>query len=344
LSKSGALASTNKAAWEQIVNKNLESGFVNPFQSAYSRLGPLVLAKRFLFAVCILCLTGTASAQGILVGTPFHTNSDSFYERNGVNFGFGFPNGRPGFGSRIVGLLPNGAFNPNGIQFNQGSFGSTLPQFGGYDPNASARTGFGRVGGNGPNFSLGFEFGKGSTRNATSQAPSVVIPNGGIGSVTSGQNSPFVTSVTPVVFGNGLALPPSGNSIAPIMPGSYRIPSGSNYSALRQQLNLGANSDGFQRPDYSIEIKPEESSAQFGDISVKEIKRQRELAKTTARVEQQEKIDAYMANAKKFEANGQLVKALLNIYKAKRIAPEQLAKTLQAEYDRIKQLEKTKKR
>ncbi len=156
-------------------------------------------SKVGLFLVAILALTANSLfGQMIAVGTPYQGFSQSWYQRQGVQFGFGFPGGQ-GFGSRAVGLLPNGSFTPGGqIQFTQGGFGGTVPIFGGYDPFASARFGFGRQGPNG-GFRFGLELGQGSTRTITSLTPSLVVQNGSGGALFSGQVSPFVTGWIPIV-------------------------------------------------------------------------------------------------------------------------------------------------
>lgn len=144
----------------------------------------------------------SVSAQFIQVETPLQNVNDSYWERHGVDFGFSLRGGQ-GNGTRIVGLLPNGQLNPSGdIVFSQNGISSAVPQFGGFDPNSQASTGAGIIGPNGT-ISLGFLGGKGSTRSNTTRAPFVVVPNGGTGSVFSGQNRPFVTGINPVTGGGG---------------------------------------------------------------------------------------------------------------------------------------------
>ncbi len=125
---------------------------------------------------------GDSAAQSIGVSTPFQSVGNSFYERQGVGFSF-----------QTAG--PSSAFFGG---FNQGSFNSAIPPFGGYDPAADARFGFASVGDNG-SFSLMFQMGKGSSRSMTGIAPSVVVPNGGVGSIFSGSLTPFVSGITPIV-------------------------------------------------------------------------------------------------------------------------------------------------
>ncbi|MGI9519628.1 MAG: hypothetical protein ACR2NP_21425, partial [Pirellulaceae bacterium] len=74
---------------------------------ATSPTGRFLRTVRFLtvaacFSVMAL-LAATVHAQQIKVGSPFQNARDSYFERNGVDFGF-FMNGN----SRIRGLAPNG--------------------------------------------------------------------------------------------------------------------------------------------------------------------------------------------------------------------------------------------
>ena len=292
-----------------------------------------------------VAVVGGLQAQNIGVTSPFNTLGDSYYERNAVNFGFSFPNGT-GPGSRVVGLFPNGQINPNGIVFNQGGFGAAVPPFGGFDPAAGARFGFGRVGGNGPNFSLGFELGKGSTRTATTQAPSVVIPNGGIGSFSTGQFSPFVTSVSPVVFGQGGMLPWRGPTTPSIFPAGGAPVHDYNIGRLN---GGGASfvSDGLPRPSGLVEVDPRPSSAQTADLSVREILERKEM---DARAEQQQQLeedraaDKFLQLAKQEEANGNLKKAAYYLFKAERAALESRKSEFRVEYDRVNELIKSRKK
>ena len=120
---------------------------------------------RFLaVAACFLVMALFAEslrAQQIKVGTPLQRSSDSYFERQGINFGF-FMNGN----SRIRGLSPTGQILPN-IVVSQNSVGSAIPQVGGFDPNTQLTSGVGVFGSNG-GFSLGLFAGKGSSRSLTS--------------------------------------------------------------------------------------------------------------------------------------------------------------------------------
>ena len=300
----------------------------------------------FFLALVAACPADLA-AQNIGVTTPFTTATDSYFERMGVNFGFSFPNGT-GSGSRVVGLFPNGQLNPNGIVFNQGGFGGALPPFGGFDPASGARVGFGTVGGSGPNFSLGLSLAKGSTRTATTQAPSIVIPNGGFGGFSSGQFSPFVTSVSPVVFGNGRMLPPAYSPSRTLFPaGGAHDPAETSRYRLPGIASGTYHGDGLPRPSEHAEIPPRESSAQHGDFSVREIRRQVQLQQQHQAAEtsrQQQQADAFAQQARDAENTGDLKMASYYLFKARQLATgDQLAK-LKSESQRLNELIKARKR
>jgi len=252
------------------------------FKNAISKL--LILG--FVFSTL-----NVADGQQIGVFTPFTTVGDSFYENFGVRFGFTLPGGS-GNGSRIVGLGSNGQFLPN-IMFTQGSAGSTVPAFGGYDPNASLRTGFGVISPGGGGFTLGLEMGQGSTRSITSTTPGVVVPNGFGGSISNGSVSPFVTGVIPVV-GDGMsrAIYPPDNAV------TRGIQSG--------QLDLETRSRSEETETAGLSgSTPRESSATTSDISVAEIKAKKLRQKEAIRSE----VQRLIAAAADYEKNSDFPKA-----------------------------------
>lgn len=219
----------------------------------------------FLIAASMLVIAPgaeTASAQMINVATPFRTTGDTYYERNGMNFGMSFPGN-----GRIRGLNAAGQLLPN-IQITQGGAGAVTPSFGGYNPNASLRTGFATIGGN-PNISFGLELGKGSRRSISSQTPSVTMMNGQFGSIFSGANRPFVTRIDPVIgMGGG-----RGSSL-------LRRPNLDSYNYRTD----GSEAEGLQLGDQSADESAAKtysnphSTATRGDISVADIKAQRKLS------------------------------------------------------------------
>lgn len=230
---------------------------------------------RFLLAFVTTMLLGiSVDAQQIAVSTPFSSARDSFYENHGVSFGFGIPGGQ-GPGSRVVGY-GIGGLTPN-INFNQGGSSSAIPPFGGFDPNSSARFGISSRGRNGGGFNLGLTLGKGSSRSVVSTVPGVVVQNGFGGSITSGQFTPFVTGVTPVV----------GNR------GNFQDPDNAVTRAINSgQLDLRKPTS----PPTEVETKSRiysdrNSSAQSGDFSVAAIKAARQQAIIAKQQEMQAHID-----------------------------------------------------
>lgn len=229
----------------------------------------------------LLCLGSSVHAQDILVSTPLNRLSDSYYEAMGVHWGFQF--GGPS--SQVFGF------------FNQGSAGSAIPPFGGYDPNASARFGFNSVNSNGSGFSLGLEMGKGSSRTMTSASPSVVVPNGGTGSIFDGSFRPFVTGVIPVV-GN------PGDLVEPYVP-PYQPPQslGKRWSDILSPSTESRPARTSESTSASTRV--ENSSAQRGDLSVAELKAHRaaEVSQT------QSELDTLIAEAEGFEQEGKYSRA-----------------------------------
>jgi hypothetical protein len=132
--------------------------------------------------------------QQVATQVRFNTLNDNFFERIGVGFGFNLRGG-----GAIVGLDPTGQPTATGdIQFRQGSAQSAVPPFGGYDPASDATVGFAATGNEG-DLLFNFFGGQGSTRTSVTQAPVVVIPNGGQGTFSDTSQVPFVTGVIPVV-------------------------------------------------------------------------------------------------------------------------------------------------
>ena len=161
--------------------------------------------RRFqtLSIAIVFALSATVSAQQVWTTTPLVNVSDSFYENFGVNWGVNLGGFGGGGGGNGNGGSQSGAF------FNMGN-NSTPPPFGGYDPAADATFGF-RAG----PFSFRLRAGQGSNRSITTQAPSVMLPNGGTGFFASVTQRPFVTGLEPVVNGiiTGRFRPRRGPSV-----------------------------------------------------------------------------------------------------------------------------------
>ena len=98
--------------------------------------------------------------------------------------------------------------------FNYPGLNSAVPFFGGWDPATDARFGFaGRKGNTRFGFNMALQ--QGSSRTMIGSAPSVMVPNGGSGSISSTTLRPFVTGWIPVVgqqFRPPLRLPPAWQS------------------------------------------------------------------------------------------------------------------------------------
>lgn len=265
----------------------------------------------------LLFLPTLGLSQQIGVGVPFSGYNESGFERMGVQFGFSFPGGQ-GPGSRVVGLLPGGQLTSNGnLFFSQGGFGSAIPAFGGYDPNASGRFGFGRVSPGGGGFNLGFEMGKGNSRTMTHSSSSLMVQNGFGGSISSGQLSPFVTGWIPV-SGNGGGLDNGVTRAA----GSGLL----NLSGLGQQTETALPASAAPDPP------PVKSSAESGTASVRAIKA-RKLAADQGR---EQAVADHLQAVEVHLANGQTELARLELNRA--IALETDTSRKQSLKNRLKKL------
>jgi general secretion pathway protein D len=156
----------------------------------------------------------------IVVEVRFVSLADAFFERIGVDFDFNIndnsgldPNAIPEEvnPSSTVGLTNSDqagpAFTPDlDIPYRQGSFVSSTPLFGGFDPGSAASFGFAILSDIEVFFLLNAA--KGDARTNITQAPTVTMFNGQVASVNDGAQVPFVTSVTPVVGDFAVAQQP----------------------------------------------------------------------------------------------------------------------------------------
>ncbi len=265
-----------------------------------------------VFAVAFLW-TGWDSpvvkGQNIGVTTPLTGVNDSFYENVGV--GFAFQMGNPNTGSGFFG------------SFNQGSINSAVPPFGGYDPAADLTFGFGSFGRNG-NFSLGLRMGQGDTRTMTGTAPSVVVPNGGIGSIFDGSLIPFVTGVVPVVGNPFSANNGYGNSM-----GDYSSPGIQPFEYEPPPRDDNAE----YVPDHPLDVERgnPNSTAQQAAVSVAQIKRQREEA--TKQVA--DEIERLVSESDAFAQSGDYVRARSRLRQAVKKANGRQRYELQIKYEAL---------
>ena len=244
---------------------------------------PRISLAFLLFLVALAVVQGDRlQAQQVQLTAPFHTINDSFYE----NFGNGW--GLNGGGSNWF--------------FNTGPASSAPPPFGGWDPGADARFGFGGVTGGGIGFNFNWLGSQGSSRSHVMQAPTIVIPNGGTGSLFSGSIRPFVTGIVPVV-GNAPRMPmvpvlTPQTSTSPLQERIVRLQQqealaqaalppraeqGEPDAAARDDAGLvlrGGAAAGAAAPAGGTSRSSAGSTASHGDISVAEIRRQHALEDT----------------------------------------------------------------
>lgn len=272
------------------------TSFVLADRHVVHRLAPMIsLGWRWRCAVMLAAIFATApwaTAQGIRISTPRTGVSDSFFERQGV--GFGFQLGGPS--STVFG------------SFNQGSFDSAIPQFGGYDPNADATFGWSTIDDDGSGYSLAFRMGKGNTRTMTSNSPSVVVPNGGIGSIFDGSTRPFVTGLIPIVGEPGVTVEPYTPPYSP--PASSGKLWSDVMSPEAERPSKVSTTSG------TVNYRNENSSAQRGDLSVAELTAQR----AQALGDRQKEIDAFVAEAVAYEEEGKYSSARNSYRKAVKLA------------------------
>jgi general secretion pathway protein D len=153
--------------------------------------------------------------EQVTIEVRFITLSDRFFERIGIDFDFNIDDNSglnaiadilvPARGERddggpsvAFGLTPNGTPTPTlDLEFKQGSFASTRPQFGSFDPNTAATFGFAILSDIEAFFLL--EAAQGDDRTNVLQAPKVTLFNGQTAFVSDTSQRPFVISVIPVV-------------------------------------------------------------------------------------------------------------------------------------------------
>ena len=213
--------------------------------------------------------------QLINTSTPSNRVGSSFFENNGVKFGFNFRGGS-GPGSRVVGLDSLGNFSPFlGFSFGNGQLGN----------NGNLNFGSqGRIG----NANLGLNFSRGSRRSSNSVTPSLTTQNGSGGSLNSSSIRPFVTSVVPVIGHGGTPLVGTVYS-----PARAPIENGVTRALNSGQLNL--NGPISPKPAPTNNVTPTTynplSSATQGARSVAAIKAEREQRIDAERAKVQEVVD-----------------------------------------------------
>ncbi len=147
----------------------------------------------------------------VTVEVRFITLADNFFERIGVDFDFNIDDNvtvtplEDEGPSVTIGLDPvasaaTGVPVPTAdldLQFRQGGFNSAVPQFGGFDANSAANFGFAILSDIEVFFLL--QAAHGDDRSNVMQAPKVTLFNGQNAFVSDQSQTPFVTSIIPVV-------------------------------------------------------------------------------------------------------------------------------------------------
>jgi general secretion pathway protein D len=148
----------------------------------------------------------------ITIEVRFITLQDDFFERIGVDFDFDVRNTTPppvadasfdpntansvvGLSGSDTGLLSFPA--DLDIKFDQNSFGSAIPTFGGFDPNTAMNFGFAIL--SDIEVFMLLQAAKGDARTNILQAPKVTLFNGQTALVNDTAQRPFVTGIIPVV-------------------------------------------------------------------------------------------------------------------------------------------------
>jgi len=166
----------------------------------------------------------------VTVEVRFITLSDSFFERIGIDMDLNFRNKGAGpktqmetemligdsykytdtsiHGSNVVvGMSELGTFNANlDVPVRQNSFANTVPSFGSFMPDAGATLGFAILSDVEAFFFMNAA--QGDSRSNVLQAPKVTTFNGQYASIYDGSETPFVTSVNPVVADFSAAYQP----------------------------------------------------------------------------------------------------------------------------------------
>jgi len=230
--------------------------------------------------VCWFVFASSGHAQYSVISAQQNGVGDSFFENIGVSFGAQFGN--------------NGFFNFGG---------PAPPPFGGGGGGGGANFGFQAGDPNGTNFRFNLFADQGSSRTLTSNTASVTVPNGGTGSIFSGSLTPFVTGIVPVV-----------GQTSPVLE---------RYHRLMQQGGLReyAEERGYVPAEPDADeggggLRLGASSAERGDLSIAEIRRQQVLEEEQVRSE----LLALVADAERCIGEGNLGAARVYLQQAARRA------------------------
>jgi len=287
---------------------------------------------RFLaFAAALYAGEQFGSAQQVHVSAPLVNMSDSFYEWYGIDWGY-----------QSRGRNSNFFFHRGGSQ-------GTIPAFGGFDPASAGRLGFSHQGSN-HGFFFNLAAAQGSNRTITSSTPSVTLSNGAVGSVRDVQMRPFVTGLIPVVgSASGSRVPPP-TLISPLKerlarlrneqaqgitppPASKALPVNEAGAASDLKLKAAGDASDLILGGSGLGGSGQaDSSAEYGDISVAEIRR-RQAARLT---EQADALEQLIADARAAEAVGRFGAARVRYRQAAARASGELKRELLSHLDSIR--------
>lgn len=204
-----------------------------------------------------------------------------------------------------------------GFNFDNGSVQfswrpNVLPQFGGFNPNNGARLNVN----SGP-LSLSLFGSQGSNRSSVTQTPMLTVPNGGTGYFIDAQVSPFVVGFEPIVGSQPIV------GVQPMMQGPTIQERWEATRSLPQVKSEPARRRIAARP-------PTVSSAEFGDISVAEI-RQRKAHQPDA----QSRVDELIGKSRAAADEGKWKLAKNYLRNALRTADSTQRAVIQAQLNRI---------
>jgi hypothetical protein len=284
------------------------------FRECSVHRGRVMVAMTAMVCIGWAVPVGVARGQQVQVSTPMNGVSDSFYEQIGSNWGF----------------------HSGGGFFNFGGANPGVPPLGGFNPNAGAQFGFGGRTGGGGFFFNGFA-GQGSSRSIVSETPTVVIPNGGVGSIANVLQRPFVTGLVPVVGSRDASpllerlerLRQEGRSPRTVSP---RTAPGDHVSDGEPE---GPAADVL--PVAASQNTPLESTASRGDLSVAEIRRQQQASQLADDARRQAEIEQLVERARGCELQGKPAVARIYLQQAARKAEGSQREQLLA---RIRQLQR----
>jgi len=271
------------------------------------------LPKMLIAIVVASVNVSPCQAQQVYTTVPLVNSSDSFYESFGTDWGFS-QRGRNGY-----------------FFFNRGGANTGIPAFGGYDPNAVARFGFGSRGRNG-SFYFNAWAGQGSSRTITSTTPSLMLQNGGSGYIQDISVRPFVTGLIPVV--GGAAVSPVEERLERLRQEAALTSPNSQPTDAELLLGAGAGKNTSNTGSSPSRPAASRSSAERGDISLAEIRRQQA---SHPEADPADEISHLIETARLAEASGRMGAARIRYRQAAAKASGELKTALLAKCESLRE-------